>query len=128
VMSLRGSVLPYLRLHDLFGANGRGGGREQVVVVRQAGGGQAGIVVDRLHGGFQTVIKPLGRLLHGLPGIAGSAILGTGRVALILDVPALLAQALGGQGKGRDARGRAFSEERGLAMLGSSERQGEPRC
>jgi two-component system chemotaxis sensor kinase CheA len=41
------------------------------------------------------VIKPLGKLFHRVPGISGSAILGNGRVALILDVPALLHRALG---------------------------------
>jgi two-component system, chemotaxis family, sensor kinase CheA len=47
--------------------------------------------VDRLLGEYQTVIKPLGRLFAGLKGIAGSTILGSGDVALILDVPALVA-------------------------------------
>jgi two-component system chemotaxis sensor kinase CheA len=97
VINLRGSALPYLRLRRLFGLGPRNGQREHVVVVRPDGGRQVGLVVDSLYGGFQTVIKPLGRLFQGLPGIAGSAILGTGRVALILDVPALLSEALRGQ-------------------------------
>jgi two-component system chemotaxis sensor kinase CheA len=103
VINLRGAALPYLRLRRLFGlgAGGRGH-REHVVVVRPDAGRRVGIVVDHLEGGFQTVIKPLGRLLQGLPGIAGSAILGTGRVALILDVPALLAETVRGQGEPRD--------------------------
>ena len=42
--------------------------------------------MDALHGESQTVLKPLGRMLRNLPGIAGSAILGNGRVALMLDV------------------------------------------
>ncbi|HKC12422.1 MAG TPA: chemotaxis protein CheA, partial [Vicinamibacteria bacterium] len=102
VVNLRGAALPYLRLRQLFrlGAAGRGQ-REHVVVVRVDAGREVGLVVDHLEGGFQTVIKPLGRLFQGLSGIAGSAILGTGRVALILDVPALLAEALRGQGETR---------------------------
>jgi two-component system chemotaxis sensor kinase CheA len=91
VINLRGAALPYLRLRRLFGLSPREG-REHVVVVQPDGGGQVGLVVDSLQGGFQTVIKPLGRLFQGLPGIAGSAILGTGRVALILDLPALLGE------------------------------------
>ena len=43
------------------------------------------------------MIKPLGELFEGLPGIAGSTILGSGRVALILDVPSLLREAVGRQ-------------------------------
>jgi len=48
--------------------------------------------VDDLLGEFQTVIKPLGKLFGALRGISGSTILGSGAVALILDVPALLSQ------------------------------------
>jgi two-component system, chemotaxis family, sensor kinase CheA len=95
VINLRGTALPYVRLRHLFGARSDVS-REHVVVVRQEGGGHAALVVDALHGESQTVIKPLGRLFRGVPGIAGSAILGSGRVALILDVPALLGHALRG--------------------------------
>ncbi|MNF04342.1 Chemotaxis protein CheA [compost metagenome] len=49
-------------------------------------------MVDDLLGEFQTVIKPLGKLFGALRGISGSTILGSGAVALILDVPALLTQ------------------------------------
>ena len=55
--------------------------------------GVAGIVVDRLLGEAQTVIKPLGTLFSRLQSISGSTILGTGEVALIVDVPGLLQQA-----------------------------------
>jgi two-component system chemotaxis sensor kinase CheA len=50
--------------------------------------------VDRLLGESQTVIKPLGRVLGEVPGLSGSAILGSGRVALILEVDTLLREAL----------------------------------
>ena len=64
------------------------GARENVVVVRHDGE-LRGLVVDTLLGESQTVIKPLGKMFRGLPGVAGSTILGNGRVALILDVPGL---------------------------------------
>ncbi len=89
VLNLRGEVLPYLRLRDLFRLGGAAPGRESVVVVRQ-GRGKAGLAVDVLHGESQAVIKPLGVFFRGLPGVSGSTILGDGRVALILDVPSLL--------------------------------------
>ena len=98
VINLRGEPLPCLRLRDHFALPGASDGRENVVVVRH-GGGRAGLVVDGLLGERQTVIKPLGPLFRALPGIAGSAILGSGRVALILDVPGLLRQALEPSGK-----------------------------
>jgi two-component system chemotaxis sensor kinase CheA len=52
-------------------------------------------VVDALLGEFQTVIKPLGRIFEHLGGISGSTILGSGEVALILDVPPLVQRAIG---------------------------------
>jgi two-component system, chemotaxis family, sensor kinase CheA len=63
--------------------------RENVVVVQYAGH-RAGLVVDRLMGEFQTVIRPLGVVFNGLDGVSGFTILGNGNVALILDVPGLV--------------------------------------
>jgi two-component system chemotaxis sensor kinase CheA len=60
-------------------------------------------VVDAPLGESQTVIKPLGRMFQGVRGIAGSAILGDGRVALILDVPGLLRDVLRRAPSTRDA-------------------------
>jgi two-component system, chemotaxis family, sensor kinase CheA len=92
-VNLRGEVLPLLRLRELFDVPGAPGRRENVVVVNY-GGQQAGFLVDALLGEFQTVIKPLGRLFERLAGISGSTILGTGDVALILDVPGLVQKVL----------------------------------
>lgn len=94
VLNLRGEDLPYLRLRHLFGLEGASPRRENVVVVESARGRRAGLVVDALHGQSQAVIKPLAKLFRGLPGISGSTILGSGRVALILDVPGLLRRAV----------------------------------
>jgi two-component system chemotaxis sensor kinase CheA len=89
VLSLRGTALPYVRLRRVFGLPGAAPKRENIVVVK-INEFQAGIVVDELLGGMQTVVKPLGRALRGVPGIAGSTVLGDGRVGLIVDVPSLL--------------------------------------
>lgn len=88
-LNLRGEVLPFLRLRDLFEVTGDRPPRENVVVV-QYSGQRAGIVVDQLLGEFQTVIKPLGTMFRHVRGIGGSTILGSGEVALILDVPTLI--------------------------------------
>nr|WP_314492091.1 chemotaxis protein CheA [uncultured Pseudomonas sp.] len=90
-LDLRGEVLPLVDLRDHFDHEGPAARRQNVVVVRYAEL-KAGLVVDDLHGEFQTVIKPLGKLFGALRGISGSTILGSGAVALILDVPALLNQ------------------------------------
>jgi two-component system chemotaxis sensor kinase CheA len=90
LLNVRGEALPYVRLCEVMGLpRERDVVRENVVVVRHENE-RAGIAVDRLYGESQTVIKPLGWLLRDLPGISGAAILGTGRVALILDVPTIL--------------------------------------
>lgn len=90
-LDLRGEVLPLVDLRDHFSHEGLPARRQNVVVVRHADH-KAGLVVDDLLGEFQTVIKPLGKLFGALRGISGSTILGSGAVALILDVPALLNQ------------------------------------
>jgi two-component system, chemotaxis family, sensor kinase CheA len=90
-LDLRGEVLPLVYLRDHFHHEGPASRRQNVVVVRYAEL-KAGLVVDDLLGEFQTVIKPLGKLFGALRGISGSTILGSGAVALILDVPALLTQ------------------------------------
>jgi two-component system chemotaxis sensor kinase CheA len=89
VLDVRGETLPYVHLRELFGIGGGRPRRQQVVVVR-CGEAQAGLVVDAVEGESQSVIKPLGRLFRGLRWIAGSTILGSGRVAMILDLPTLL--------------------------------------
>jgi len=93
VINLRGEALPFVRLRDLFESGGIAPTREKIIVV-EFHGGRAGLAADELLGEQQAVIKPLGRLFQGIPGVSGSTILGNGRVALILDVPALCAEAI----------------------------------
>jgi two-component system chemotaxis sensor kinase CheA len=92
VISLRGKPLPYLRLRDIFGCEGKAPLRENVVVIK-SGESAAGIAVDKLLGASQTVIKPLGKIFQNSAGISGSTILGDGKVGLILDVPGLMNKA-----------------------------------
>src|SRR5580693_2571065 len=89
ILSLRGNAVPYVRLRHIFSVAGETPKRENVVVVK-INEFHAGIAVDELLGGMQTVVKPLGRAFRALSGIAGSTVLGDGRVGLIIDVPALL--------------------------------------
>jgi len=60
------------------------------VVVINVGSQRVGFVVDQLVGQEEVVIKPLGKMLQGTPGMAGATITGDGRIALILDVPSML--------------------------------------
>jgi two-component system chemotaxis sensor kinase CheA len=93
VVNLRGQPLPFIRLRTLLSLDGPGAARESMVVV-QHGAGRAAFVVDALRGENQTVIKPLGNLFEGVPGISGSTILGSGRVGLVLDVPVMMREAI----------------------------------
>lgn len=88
-MDLRGEVLPFIRLRQLFEVEGGASRRENVVVVEHAGN-KTGLVVDRLLGEFQTVIKPMGTLFGHVRGIGGFTILGSGEVALILEISSLI--------------------------------------
>ncbi|HCR1548446.1 chemotaxis protein CheA [Pseudomonas aeruginosa] len=60
------------------------------VVILSVGTQRIGFVVDQLVGQEEVVIKPLGKMLQGTPGMAGATITGDGRIALILDVPSML--------------------------------------
>jgi two-component system chemotaxis sensor kinase CheA len=105
---LRGAVVPYLDLARFYRharVEGADSGRRSVVLVRD-GDQRVGLVVDRLLGEHQTVIKPMGEALREARGLSGSTILGSGEVALILDVPVLLDLATGRLGGGAAAAGR----------------------
>ena len=90
-LDLRGEVLPLIRLRELYDIDGEPGRRQNVVVV-QGGGKRVGLVVDQLMGELQTVIKPLGKVFQHVRGVGGFTILGSGAVALLLDVPNLVNQ------------------------------------
>ncbi|AKJ27102.1 chemotaxis protein CheA [Caldimonas brevitalea] len=87
---LRGQMLPLIRLRDHFEIDAPLPRRESVVVIDHAGQ-RVGLAVDALLGEFQTVINPLSRVFNQVKSISGSTILGSGGAALILDVPALIA-------------------------------------
>jgi two-component system chemotaxis sensor kinase CheA len=89
VTELRGTPLPYIDLRRTFGLPGETPARESLLVVRRDER-EAGIAVDELLGSAQVVIKPLGRLFQRVSGLSGTAIMGNGRPAFVLDIPALL--------------------------------------
>ncbi len=97
VISLRGKTLPLLHLSRLFELRPRRAyldpERVYVVIVGLAQH-RIGLVVDELLGQQDVVIKPLGRALRGVPGIAGATELGKGRTVLLLDVGTLVEEAL----------------------------------
>ena len=93
IINLRGEILPFVKLREVFLA-GRtsetGDSKREFIVVVSQSGKKAGLVVDEIFGGMQSVIKPLGAILGKLKGISGSTILGNGEVAFIMDVHSLI--------------------------------------
>lgn len=91
VVKVREDVLPLKRLHEVFDISGsRKDPSEAMVVTIEEEGRKGCILVDELVGQQQVVIKTLGDSFRGLKAISGSAILGDGRVGLILDAGGLL--------------------------------------
>lgn len=98
---LRGNLVPVMRLQRLFGISGAvEDPTEGLLVIVDEGGRHTGLMVDELLGQQQLVAKSLGEALGKIPGVSGGAILGDGRVGLILDPPGLAALARGGLSAG----------------------------
>jgi len=86
IFNIRGELLPLFRLHRLFELHGaKENPTEGLIVVLAGDGGNCALLVDELIGKQQVVIKSLDRTFKQLEGISGAAIMGDGRVALILD-------------------------------------------
>jgi len=96
-LNIRGDLVPFLRLRELFDESGAPDVHQKVVIVT-VGDTRVGLVVDQIIGSHQTVIKSLSKLHADVPSFSGATILGDGTVALILDVLHLVAL-----GQGREA-------------------------
>jgi two-component system chemotaxis sensor kinase CheA len=106
-VNLRGEILPFVHLGDIFNPNKNvdcstdqhealieqsisGRKHSDNIVVVHFAGKKAGFVVDELLGEQQTVFKPLGKVFQNLKGISGTTILGSGEVAMIIDIPEMV--------------------------------------
>lgn len=89
ITNVRGELVPYIRLREWFMIEGEAAGIEQIVITRRDNR-RVGFVVDNVVGEHQTVIKALGKVYRNIEGISGATILGSGSVALILDIPQLI--------------------------------------
>lgn len=90
-ISLRDSLVPFIRLRDLFRTGTKPDPFQKVVVI-STGSERVGLVVDQIIGDHQTVIKAMSKLHHDVDTFSGATILGDGDVALILDVGHLVAE------------------------------------
>lgn len=91
ILNIRGRMIPLVQLGSLFGLSKPVNPCDAIVVIAQHAGGEIGLVVDELLGQQQVVIKSLGERFTGLRGVSGAAVLGDGRVGLILETSGLVA-------------------------------------
>jgi len=89
VIPVRGELIPYVQLREIFHFSGQQPEIEKIVIVSHEGQ-RVGLVVDRVIGSHQTVIQSLGRFYGNIGMFSGATIMGDGRVALILDSAGLL--------------------------------------
>jgi two-component system chemotaxis sensor kinase CheA len=93
VITLRGQVVPLLRIADFFELGGERDPEKVMIVIVGLQGRQVGLVVDAFHGEQEIVIKPLSDVIGRIPGISGATILGNGSISLIIDVHSLVSEA-----------------------------------
>ena len=91
-LNMRGDLVPFLRLRDLFGAADQPDAHQKVIVT-SVGDARVGLVADQIIGSHQTVIKSLSKLHADAAMFSGATILGDGTAALILDVGQLVSLA-----------------------------------
>ena len=101
-LDIRGSLVPFLRLREVFGTKAPLEPHQKVVIV-SSGEGRVGLVVDQIIGNNQTVIKQLSKLHSSVKSFSGATILGDGTVALILDTAHLVAHGQAYVDRGRAA-------------------------
>ena len=88
---VRGSLLPLVRLHQRFGVKPRFENPwDSLLIVSESGGRHFCLMVDELIGKQEVVIKSLETNYRKVPGVSGATIMGDGRVAMIIDVGALV--------------------------------------
>ena len=93
LVNLRGKLVPYINLRNMFGITTEEPEIQQVVIA-EINNQYIGFVVDNVIGQHQTVIKSLGKISQDLEGLSGATIMGNGSIALILDIFGIYKQAL----------------------------------
>ena len=101
VITLRGQVVPLVRIAEFFELGGQRDPDKVMIVIVGLQGRQVGLVVDQFEGEQEIVIKPLSDVVGRIAGISGATILGNGSISLIIDVHSLVGEAYAG---GRVAR------------------------
>ncbi|MCH6255218.1 chemotaxis protein CheA [Puniceicoccaceae bacterium K14] len=94
ILNIRGKVIPLFRLHNHFQIpDAVTDTKDSTVVIVETAGKPCGLMVDDMVSKQEVVIKSLGSMMQGIPGVSGGAILGDGTIALILDPATLISAA-----------------------------------
>ncbi len=96
VITLRGQVVPLVRIAEFFELGGQRDPDKVMIVIVGLQGRQVGLVVDQFEGEQEIVIKPLSDVVGRIAGISGATILGNGSISLIIDVHSLVSEAYAG--------------------------------
>jgi len=115
--NVRGKIIPYIRLRELFRIVSNPPEIEQIMLVETAEG-RFGFVVDQVVGNCQAVIKSLGRFYRQVQAVSGATILGNGTVALILDPERLIQDAVRAGQSSRGGRKPVSSGKRQTNSVG----------
>jgi two-component system chemotaxis sensor kinase CheA len=107
VIAVRGELVPYVDLRQAFRMDGEPPAIEKVVIVQQEDD-RVGLVVDRVVGTHQTVIQSLGRFFRNIEVVSGATIMGDGRVALVMDIAAVVRLAESQSREERPATGNSM--------------------
>ncbi len=99
LIEVREKLIPYLSLRDEFSTGGTPPPVSQVVIA-ETGDGRVGLAVDEVIGQTQAVVKTLGSISGSVAAVSAATILGDGTVALVLDIPRLVAAVTGAGGSG----------------------------
>lgn len=113
VIRLRDQVIPLLRLNETFDVQSEYKDEKISVVISEVEEQQVGIVVDRLLGKREIVIKALSQDFQEMQGISGATILGNGQIALILDIHGLIRQS---RNEGSLRRKRQIDRQQGVSI------------
>ncbi len=119
LVSLRGEQVPIYRLHEIYGVeDAQQDPTKALLVIVSDGDRMAAIMVDSLLGKQQAVTKSLGEGIGNIPGVSGGAILGDGRVGLILDPNTLIAFA---RESGKKQQRRTLAKMSGNSQMAAME-------
>ncbi len=119
VITVRGHILPVVKLHDVFGLPAKGILEKKFfpVLIVQSVEKRIGILVDELMGRQEIISKSMGDPLKHVKHIAGATILGSGKVVMILDIPSIIHSAEGGVVRQTTAKPKAAPGKKKKTIL-----------